>query len=268
MARYRRVKPEFWTSDQIVNCSRDARLLFIGMWNFCDDAGIHPASCKRLKMEVFPGDDITSSDIQGWVNELLENGLIHEYEVENERYWIVTGWSHQKIEDPTFRYPKPLKDIEENKNRRHTDGIPTDTRRSLAVSKQVSNNKVSKKDLDCSELVASHPISEPVAIAQEDVFIKIPLAGKQKEFLVTKNMLQEWSELYPGVDVKNQIRALVGWNIGNPEKRKTARGVLRHIHTWLAKEQNKGGGNRGNYTAKVPKSAAQRARELCEAEER
>jgi hypothetical protein len=50
MARIRTVKPEFWTSEQVMNCSRDARLLFIGMWNFCDDGGNHPASAKTLKV--------------------------------------------------------------------------------------------------------------------------------------------------------------------------------------------------------------------------
>jgi len=34
MARIRTIKPEFWTAEQVMELSRDARLLFIGMWNF------------------------------------------------------------------------------------------------------------------------------------------------------------------------------------------------------------------------------------------
>jgi hypothetical protein len=49
MARIRTVKPEFWTSEQVMELSPLARLAFIGMWNFCDDAGVHTASAKRLK---------------------------------------------------------------------------------------------------------------------------------------------------------------------------------------------------------------------------
>ena len=48
MARIRTVKPEFWTSEQVAECTPIARLAFIGIWNFCDDNGIHPASIKRL----------------------------------------------------------------------------------------------------------------------------------------------------------------------------------------------------------------------------
>ncbi|ALS63607.1 hypothetical protein AT395_00105 [Pandoraea apista] len=87
--------------------SRDARLLFIGMWNFCDDAGIHPASPKRLKAEVFPADDLTSLDIRRLVDELVSIGLVEEYEVDGEAFWIVTGWHHQKIEKPTYTHPRP-----------------------------------------------------------------------------------------------------------------------------------------------------------------
>lgn len=108
MARIRSIKPEFFTSEQVVECSTSARLLFIGLWCFCDDAGIHPASAKRAKMEVFPGDDLSNSDVEGMIEELKASGLLLEFEVENQRFWKVTGWErHQKIDRPSYRYPTP-----------------------------------------------------------------------------------------------------------------------------------------------------------------
>jgi len=107
MARIRTVKPEFWTSEQIVECSIEARLLFIGLWNFSDDAGIHPASTRRLKMEVFPADDYTSSSIRRMLDELIRQDLIFEYQVDKDVFLKVTGWIHQKIDKPTYKYPKP-----------------------------------------------------------------------------------------------------------------------------------------------------------------
>jgi hypothetical protein len=108
MARIRSIKPEFWTSQQIVECSTNARLLFVGLWNFCDDNGIHHAETKRLKMEVFPGDDFTVGQITGWIGELLTVGLLREYEAEGRRYWLVTGWKkHQRIDKPSHKHPLP-----------------------------------------------------------------------------------------------------------------------------------------------------------------
>ncbi len=47
MARIRSIKTEFWTAEQVMECSPIARLLFIGMWNFCDDGGNHPATINE-----------------------------------------------------------------------------------------------------------------------------------------------------------------------------------------------------------------------------
>jgi hypothetical protein len=107
MARIRSIKPEFWTSAQVMDLSIPARLLFIGLWSFCDDAGIHPASEKRLKAEVFPADYVSASDVRGLIAELERVGLLAEYAIDNESYWRVTGWHHQKIDQPTFKYPRP-----------------------------------------------------------------------------------------------------------------------------------------------------------------
>lgn len=108
MARIRTIKPEFWCSEQVVECSTNARLLFIGLWNFCDDQGVHPASYKRLKMEVFPGDDFGTECIEKYINELLVNNLIGTFVHEGTEYWFVKSWAkHQKIDRPSNRYPRP-----------------------------------------------------------------------------------------------------------------------------------------------------------------
>ncbi len=68
MSRIRTVKPEFWTSEQVISCSPLSRLLFIGLWNFCDDNGVHPASYVRIKTEVFPADNINIDGIENCIS--------------------------------------------------------------------------------------------------------------------------------------------------------------------------------------------------------
>jgi len=98
MPRIRTVKPSFWTSTQVVQCSIAARLLFIGLWNFCDDDGIHPADPLRLKMEVLPADDIDTAPL---TSELEAAGLIERITANGKQFWRVTGWHHQKIDKPS-----------------------------------------------------------------------------------------------------------------------------------------------------------------------
>lgn len=115
MARIRSIKPEFWTSEQVMECSPNARLLFIGMWNFCDDAGRHPASPKQIKALVFPADDFTVDDIRRMLDELSTNDLIRLYAVDGKEYFSVTGWRHQKIDRPQpAKYPGPVDDHSSN----------------------------------------------------------------------------------------------------------------------------------------------------------
>lgn len=105
MARIRTIKPEFWTSEQVMECEPVTRLLFIGLWNFCDDYGNHPASPKTIKALVFPGDDFSPAIIERMLDELSTNRLIAFYEHSGKRYLHVRGWKHQKIDKPSRKYP-------------------------------------------------------------------------------------------------------------------------------------------------------------------
>lgn len=105
MPRIRTIKPEFCTSEQVGECSTTARLLFVEMWCFCDDAGRHARSPLRLKAECFPFDAFSKDDMEGFIQELLKSKLLVEYEFEGEWYLQVSGWKHQKIDKKTFKFP-------------------------------------------------------------------------------------------------------------------------------------------------------------------
>lgn len=61
-------------------------------------------------------------------------------------------------------------------------------------------------------------------------------------FDVSENDRAKWSQLYPNVDVLQQLRNMAGWCDANPSKRKTRNGIKRFITSWLAREQDKGRG--------------------------
>ncbi|MDP6587282.1 MAG: hypothetical protein QF535_21720 [Anaerolineales bacterium] len=72
MARKRMIDPKFWQDDKMMSLTPMHRLLFIGIWNYSDDAGIHKNSDSMLKAEVFPCDDITVEEVgqlkDQWLN--------------------------------------------------------------------------------------------------------------------------------------------------------------------------------------------------------
>jgi hypothetical protein len=94
-----------------------ARLLFIGIWNFCDDGGNHPLAPRTIKALVFPGDNITAEEVNVLLGELEGVGLTQSYTVDGKHYLHIVGWKHQKIEKKNFKYPippQPLGDVPPN----------------------------------------------------------------------------------------------------------------------------------------------------------
>lgn len=101
MARIRTIKPEFWTDETIVQLPFEARLLFIGMWNFADDSGALEYSPERIKLQILPAE--TSCDISGLLDLLSASGLI-DYWVNEEGTQAISirNWDkHQKIDNPS-----------------------------------------------------------------------------------------------------------------------------------------------------------------------
>lgn len=159
MARIRTIKPEFWTSEQVVECSMNARLLFIGLWNFCDDNGVHPYATKTIKMEIFPGDEIKLSTVENWIGELIKYKLLRTYHIEDKRYLQVTGWHHQKIDKPNPKHPIPIvfDDDSTNGQRAFDDQSPAEGKGRESKGKDV--------------LYAS-PDGEPNALSDFEIFWK------------------------------------------------------------------------------------------------
>ena len=65
------------------------------------------------------------------------------------------------------------------------------------------------------------------------------------EYEVTKEWIDEFITLYPGVDVMQEVRNMRGWLLTNPRERKTRRGIKAFMNAWLAREQDKGKGGNG-----------------------
>lgn len=150
MARIRTIKPEFCTSEQIAECSANARLLFVLMWCFCDDGGVHPDSAKRLKMECFPADDVTAADVSAWVDELIQASLLERYTVAGQGFLRVTGWSkHQKIDQPTYKFPQPDGSIP-SKARRGASEHSANVRLDVAERSPPEGNGKERKGVETS----------------------------------------------------------------------------------------------------------------------
>jgi len=118
MARIRSIKPEFWDDEKLaMQTSRDARLLFIGLWNFADDFGIVKGNPVWLKNKIFPYEDIPKNQITLWLKKLTAVFSIIPFTANNEQFYFIRNFSkHQVINKPSksLRNPTPPDNILES----------------------------------------------------------------------------------------------------------------------------------------------------------
>lgn len=112
MARIRSIKPEFWGDfDTAVNLSRDARLLYISLWNFCDEHARMAGDTRYVKGHCFPyDDDLTPEVIDGLLDELVAAGNVVRYQVDRAPFlWLPNLHKHQRLEASKVpsRLPEP-----------------------------------------------------------------------------------------------------------------------------------------------------------------
>jgi len=110
------IKPAFWDDEKLSQLSRDARLVFIGMWNFSDDYGVVKGNALWLKNQIFPYDEnLSKAEFEQWLNELCSDvtrSLIPFTESGEQYYYIRRFTFHQKINKPSgLRNPEAPDDI-------------------------------------------------------------------------------------------------------------------------------------------------------------
>lgn len=109
MARTRMIKPEFWDDEKLAKVSRDARLLFVGLWSNSDDYGVVKGHPAWLKNRIFPYDEIPLATFDGWLTELTAIRVIIPFLHNGERYFHIRNFCrHQTINRPSgTRNPAP-----------------------------------------------------------------------------------------------------------------------------------------------------------------
>lgn len=129
MPRKRMIDPSFWSDEKLGECSRDERLLFMGLISMADDEGYGRANPKLLRSSLFPYDDLRVSDLQKWLSRLGGLRLIVLYEVDGQTYYHLPNFTkHQTINRPTSSsFPKQGKALTEDSRRAH-GGLTEDSR--------------------------------------------------------------------------------------------------------------------------------------------
>jgi hypothetical protein len=123
MARMRSLKPEYWGDMKMARVSRDARLLYLALWNQSDEWARCHGDTRWIKGHCLPyDDDLNLKAIDRLLDELERIDRILRYEVDGERFiYLPKLAKHQRLEPaktPSRLPPPPdsekIPDLSEN----------------------------------------------------------------------------------------------------------------------------------------------------------
>lgn len=121
--------------------------------------------------------------------------------------------------------------------------VPTDVPTTVPIEIEIENRdrdkEIRDKNLDTDIEDTEDSCAEPETVSAPPI-ISIILNDKSL-FDVSPEDYNRWCELYPAVNVMQELRKMSSWSTDNPKRRKTKSGIRRFINAWLSKEQDKGG---------------------------
>lgn len=162
----------------------------------------------------------------------------------------------QNIDRDTESYAKKVKANQENgayggrPKRENTENpaVFSETQENPTVFSETQKTQYKLKDKDKlenkDELTKGRLPGTADAASAPEAVIQLPL-NDNSLYPIGKDDVKAWTELYPAVDVLQELRKMVGWLESHASRRKTKRGVRAFITGWLAREQDKGGKNKG-----------------------
>ena len=243
MAERRMFSKTVINDDKFLDMPATTRSLYFHLGMMADDDGFIASPKAIIRSSNCSEDDLKLLIAKGFVIG-FESGVIvirhwkmHNY-IQKDRYrhtsfkkeceqLVVENGIYQKcIQDVSSMYTECIQDVRE-----------TDTQYSIELGKDIDRvRNTSCTEPEVPSAAVQNMKEEPV---KETFVIALPLNDKT-EYQVSLTKFNEYKELYPAVDISQELRNMRGWLLNNPDRRKTRRGITRFINSWLAKKQDKG----------------------------
>ena len=175
--------------------------------------------------------DLPPEDFKQSVKALMEYGL-NEVELKE-----VSG-----VAKAIFIMAKPQ--IDKN-NKRYENGSkggrkPNDNQTVTKPKPRQNQNRTNVEPNVNDNVNDNVNVNDKKSFAPDD---ESPCAGKfllndATEYAVSENDVVIYQQLYPGIDVRQELRNIEAWCLSNPKNRKTRNGAKRFLNSWLSRSQN------------------------------
>lgn len=217
MAERRMFAKSIVLSDAFLDMPMSSRCLYFTLGMLADDDGF-VGGAKSIMRQCGASQDDMLLLLQKRFVIGFDNGVIVI------KHWRMNNYL-QKDRHKKTNYTEELAQLQVEENGAYTECI-----QNVYTGKDsIDKNSIDKNSIDntiCSEQNA-HSLE----------FISLPLNDKTN-FSISEGEVNKYQELYPNVDVGQELRNMKGWLDANPTKRKTKRGINRFVNGWLQRKQD------------------------------
>lgn len=266
MSRKRSISAKIWENEAVDGLTDSALRVWIGSWSVSDRNGIFPWR-PRVWTRRFASR--TSEDPEAIFEQLVVAGLVEKFFSNGEVYGFSVNWAkHQDPhideapvyplpDSPNFKPCPPRHWTQRNakwmvevygltaKKDGKSTSAETGPRSGASTGGHTS---VDPACPSCPSGPTDPPgrkdsSQDPGKPAPENANgvppMVLPCVGQgAKEYVINREMLQEWSEAYPSIDCLVEARKMRLWLLSSPERCKTYQGMGRWTMAWLARAQN------------------------------
>lgn len=234
MARKRMFSLDIVDSDIFLEMPTSSQALYFHLAMRADDDGFVSSPKKIANMSSCSIDDLKVLISKGYVIQ-FKSGVC-----------VITDWKiHNYIPKDRYRptiytAEKELLTTAENKayTATDTDCIQNDDKLYTDCIRRLDKIRLDKISIDKNNIL----LGATNADTEHELTPILKLMLNDKSFYkVYQSQIDHWHELYPAVDIKQELLKMQGWLESNPKKRKTKRGITAFITNWLSKSQDKGG---------------------------
>lgn len=228
MAERRMFSKTIVDSDAFLDMPLSTQALYFHLSMRADDDGFLNNAKKIQKIIGASDDDLKLLIIKRFVI-AFDDGIIVV------KHWRMNNYLRRDRYTPTV-YQEEFKMLGIKDNGAYTlldtAGIP-DGNQCVTRLPQVS---IGKDSIDKDSI---NTICQELEAPDRKKAISLTLNDKS-EYWIYGDQVERWSQLFPAVDVMQELRKMKSWLDSNPSRRKTKKGILRFVNGWLSKEQDKG----------------------------
>ena len=217
------IKDSIKRSEQIDSLTWFEEVVFYRLMVTADDYGCIDGRTVLLKNELFPlKENVTRKSVDDAISRLVSVGLLVKYTVSGMPYLFFPTWEkHQRIRNKRRKFPQPPAPSD---NLLSNDGQMT----ASCPPESESESKIEPYGSSAEQPDDGRSAASEYAL----------MLNTGETYNVPLEDVALYRRLYPAVDVDQELRAMMGWCLANPRRRKTDRGIKAFITGWLKRAQD------------------------------